>query len=120
MYIASLQVLLKPVATGLLCGNSELFYWDLNNCVWFTYSREGGEGEKVVVFFFSFLFPSAYQLYLEKSGFNYTKCFILGCSKLKPDPAQISRATSGFGLHICEEPVKLLRVFVLVLPSADW
>lgn len=82
--------------------------------------EKGERGRRWLFFFFSFLFPSAYQLYLEKSGFNYTKCFILGCSKLKPDPAQISRATSGFGLHICEEPVKLLRVFVLVLPSADW
>lgn len=39
---------------------------------------------------------------------------------LEPDPAHVSSGSCGFGLHICKEPVKLLPVFVAVLPSADW
>lgn len=72
----------------------------------------------LVCLFYVLLF--VYQLYLEKRWFNYTKCLILGCSRLKPDPAHVSRGRWWFGLRICEEPVKIFRVSVPVSPSADW
>lgn len=49
-----------------------------------------------------------------------SKMYILGWSRLEPGPVHVSTGSCGFGLHICNESVKLFPVFVTVLPSADW